>query len=175
MRRLHGILFLSIVAACSREGSPQVKPSPTSSAKTQPSIGSATMQDDGTVVLDLRATAGGAHGDARVVYPPTHAEYKRVLDHLGGMKPGETKPVPPWPDPWEATRVESAAHAHAAKKGWSRSEYEVDITGTDADGNAVVTLRHVDDKKARAPGGGKSVQIRIETKGYTIVRELSFQ
>jgi hypothetical protein len=38
-----------------------------------------------------------------------------------------------------------------------------------------VTLAHSDDKRARAPGGGKSVQIRIETKGYTTVKELAFQ
>ena len=63
------------------------------------SIGSATMQPDGTLVLTLRAEGpGGLIGDAQVVYPPTHDEYREVLAHLGGIEPGESKPVPPWPD-----------------------------------------------------------------------------
>ena len=61
------------------------------------SIGSATMKADGTIVLMLRATGGGAVGDAMVSYPKTHAEYAKILEHLGGLKPGETKPVPPFP------------------------------------------------------------------------------
>jgi hypothetical protein len=175
----HGIALALFVVACSREGAPTPKneaPTMTSAPDAaRPPIGVASMQPDGTLVLDLHATAGGARGEARKVYPPTHAEYKRVLDHLGGLKPGESKPVPPWPDPWDAAKVEAAAHAHAAAKGWSRSDYTLEITGTDADGNAVVTLTHADDKRGKAPGGGKSVQVRVETKGYTVARELRFQ
>ncbi len=64
------------------------------------SIGAARMLEDGTLVLDLRAEdATGRRGDARRVYPKDHPRYRAVLDHLGGMKPGETKPVPPWPEP----------------------------------------------------------------------------
>jgi hypothetical protein len=57
------------------------------------------MERDGTIVLDLRAedAATGAVGDARLVYPPGHAEYREILAHLGGLAPGESKPVPPWP------------------------------------------------------------------------------
>jgi hypothetical protein len=63
------------------------------------SIGSASMRNDGTIVLMLRATDGtGAIGDAQIVYSPSHPKYQEVLKHLGGLKPGETKPVPPWPD-----------------------------------------------------------------------------
>jgi hypothetical protein len=63
------------------------------------SVGEARMLEDGTLVLDLRATDGaGRVGDARFYYPKSHAEYREVLDHLGGLKPGESKPVPPWPD-----------------------------------------------------------------------------
>lgn len=63
------------------------------------SIGAARMLDDGTLVLDLRAEdASGRRGDARRVYTKDHPRYRAVLDHLGGMKPGETKPVPPWPE-----------------------------------------------------------------------------
>jgi hypothetical protein len=62
------------------------------------SIGQATMAQDGTIVLDLRAEGpGGALGDARILYPPDHKDYQMILRHLGGLKPGETKSVPPFP------------------------------------------------------------------------------
>ncbi len=62
-------------------------------------IGMATMSSDGTVVLDLRADgAGGISGIGRLVYPPSHPQYREVLAHIGGLKPGEKKPVPPWPE-----------------------------------------------------------------------------
>jgi hypothetical protein len=64
----------------------------------QKSIGGATMKEDGTIVLDLRAEGPGIIGDAQFVYPPGHAEYQNVLAHLGGLKPGEHKVVPPWDD-----------------------------------------------------------------------------
>ena len=63
------------------------------------SIGSARMKPDGTIVLQLRATdpASGAMGDAQFEYPPGHPQYQEVLKHIGGLKPGEDKLVPPWP------------------------------------------------------------------------------
>lgn len=61
------------------------------------SIGSAFMRPDGTLELQLRATDGkGLVGDGLLVYPPSHPKYAEVLQHLGQMKPGETRPVPPW-------------------------------------------------------------------------------
>ncbi len=63
------------------------------------SIGVATMEADGTIVLQLRAEGpGAALGDARLSYPRTHKDYDMVLKHVGGLKPGESKPVAPWPD-----------------------------------------------------------------------------
>lgn len=60
-------------------------------------IGVATMLPDGTIVLELRATgAGGTVGHGRLTYPPQHPDHAMVLRHLGGLRPGETKPVPPW-------------------------------------------------------------------------------
>lgn len=61
------------------------------------SIGRATMSEDGTITLDLRAEAeSGQVGTSRLVYPPSHAQYDYILKHLGGMKPKESKPVPPF-------------------------------------------------------------------------------
>jgi hypothetical protein len=65
----------------------------------QPSIGSATMEENGTIVLQLRAEGpDGKVGDGLLRYAPTHPKYAEVLRHLGGLEKGETKPVPPWPE-----------------------------------------------------------------------------
>lgn len=83
---------------------PHIEVVPTRSAQepevTEPSesIGVATMRNDGTIVLHLRAEGPDAIGDARIEYPPSHERYQYVLDHLGGLRPGEDKPVPPFPD-----------------------------------------------------------------------------
>jgi hypothetical protein len=62
------------------------------------SIGSATMETDGTIVLQLRPkSSGAASGDALLRYPPGHPDYQKILRHLGGLKTGEVKAVPPWP------------------------------------------------------------------------------
>ena len=68
-----------------------------SGAQTE-SIGTATMKADGTLILDLRAKGeDGTIGDSRLVYPKDHKQYSEILKHIGGLKPGESKPVPPWP------------------------------------------------------------------------------
>jgi hypothetical protein len=66
------------------------------------SIGMATMLDDGTIVLDLRAetddtSAPRTTGHARYVLAPSDPRYAETIRHLGPMKPGETRSVPPWP------------------------------------------------------------------------------
>ena len=72
---------------------------PMPAATNAPSIGYATMAADGTIELHVRAEGpGGSLGDALLRYPPGHEDYQRILEHLGGLKPGERKPVPPWPD-----------------------------------------------------------------------------
>lgn len=62
-------------------------------------IGVATMNDDGTIVLRLRAkTPHGGLGEGILVYPPTHPEYQKILSHIGPIRKGQTVPVKPWPD-----------------------------------------------------------------------------
>ena len=58
-------------------------------------IGQASMQADRTIVMDLRMedAATGSVGDSRVQYPPGSPHYQGILDHLGGLQPGEFKPV----------------------------------------------------------------------------------
>ena len=55
------------------------------------------MEPDGTIVLRLRGEGPGCiRDDGLLRYPADHPQYRSVLDHLGGMRPGENKPVPPW-------------------------------------------------------------------------------
>jgi hypothetical protein len=65
--------------------------------KAPASIGTAKMLPDGTIVMNLRATGpGGMVGEGQMKYAKDHPNYQEVLSHLGGMKPGEEKMVPPW-------------------------------------------------------------------------------
>lgn len=60
-------------------------------------IGVATMTDDGTITLLLRAQSPkGDLGDALLSYRKSDPKYAGILKHLGGLKPGEEKPVPPF-------------------------------------------------------------------------------
>jgi hypothetical protein len=64
---------------------------------SKPTIGSAAMDPDGTIVLSLVADDGaGTIGHAMLRYPPDHGQYAEILEHLGGLEPGDSKPVPPW-------------------------------------------------------------------------------
>ena len=69
-------------------------------AATAPSIGTATQEPDGTILLHLRADgAGGATGDAVIRYPPTDKDYRMVAAHVGPIPRGGAVPVRPFPQP----------------------------------------------------------------------------
>lgn len=76
---------------------PSTAAQPAGSAGAEAPIGTATMEPDGTIVLNLRAEGPGVVGHGQMRYPKSHAEYDKVLKHLGGLKPGENKAVPPFP------------------------------------------------------------------------------
>ena len=62
------------------------------------SIGTATMDEDGTLILQLRAeTETGIIGDSLLRIDKNHPKYQEYLDHIGGLNPGESKEDPPWP------------------------------------------------------------------------------
>lgn len=66
-------------------------------AQANDSIGIATMDDDGVLHLLLRAEdPSGAVGDAAFEYAPGDEDYQEMINHLGGIQPGEQKLVPPW-------------------------------------------------------------------------------
>lgn len=99
-----GLIALSLLAILAAAPPPKefkmsdapVPAAPPASPVATPSIGEATMEPDGTIVLHLRAVSPTAIGDALLRYPPDHPQYKAILDHLGGLAPGEHKPVPPF-------------------------------------------------------------------------------
>lgn len=70
---------------------------PPASPCPSPSIGSARMLQNGTIVLNLRFETNGMIGGSQYKVKPGDPSYKSTLDHVGGLKPGEVKPVPPWP------------------------------------------------------------------------------
>ena len=75
--------------------------------RAQAPIGVAMMEGT-TIVLELQGSDGGRTVHGRFVYPPSHRHYEAVRNHLGAMKPGEQKPVPPWPAVSNADALASA-------------------------------------------------------------------
>jgi hypothetical protein len=70
---------------------------PSSSTSTD-YIGTAHMRDDGTLELFLVSHGSdGIIGHAYLTYRPGDAGYQETLAHVGPIKPGESKPVRPWP------------------------------------------------------------------------------
>lgn len=57
------------------------------------SIGNAVMSTDGTITLSLRAPDGTM---GAIAYHRTDPQYARIVSHLGGIHPGDHKPVPPF-------------------------------------------------------------------------------
>ena len=103
-------LLVLALAGCNCNKPPQAAANNNTNAATQntgtnskaplpKSIGSATMKKDGTIVLQLRATGeGGLVGDALFTYKKGHHRYDKIIERVGGLEPGQSKPVPPWPD-----------------------------------------------------------------------------
>ncbi len=62
-----------------------------------PTIGVATQDEDGTLVLTLRAEAsGGAIGDAQFRYPRSDPDHAMIARHVGPVPPGGSVPIRPF-------------------------------------------------------------------------------
>ncbi len=62
-------------------------------------IGTCWIEEDGTIVLDLRRTADGINISMPLQrFARTHPRYQEVLRHVGPLRPGEVKLVTPWAD-----------------------------------------------------------------------------
>ena len=60
------------------------------------SVGRAKMSADGTITLQLRSLWPNPIAESQLVYAPGDPQYDEIKHHLGGIAPGETKPVPPF-------------------------------------------------------------------------------
>jgi hypothetical protein len=60
------------------------------------SIGTALMNRDGTITVNIREPQPGSPLDGVVAVRPGDPNYARIKSHLGGISPGERKPVPPF-------------------------------------------------------------------------------
>jgi hypothetical protein len=68
--------------------------------EAQEYIGEATMAADRSVTLNLASReCDGTIAHGHFVYRPGDATYDEVVRHIGGLEPGQSKPVPPWPSP----------------------------------------------------------------------------
>jgi hypothetical protein len=59
------------------------------------SVGVAQMSADGTITVRLRPVWHQPVVESPLVYAPDDPQYAAVKRHLGGIAPGESKPVPP--------------------------------------------------------------------------------
>jgi hypothetical protein len=85
------IALLAMATAAAAQGPEQQLP-----CEQVASIGVATMTADGTITMRVRSLPPGPIGEATLEYPPSNPRYQDILKHLGGLAPGESKPVPPW-------------------------------------------------------------------------------
>jgi len=60
------------------------------------SIGVATMAPDGAITLRIRSLPPGPIAEGTLRYAPGDPRYDEIKRHLGGIMPGESKPVRPW-------------------------------------------------------------------------------
>jgi hypothetical protein len=61
------------------------------------SVGVATMQEDGTLRLQLRSEGPRGIAEALKVVKPDDPQYAYYVRHLGNIRPGESKGIPPFP------------------------------------------------------------------------------
>jgi hypothetical protein len=60
------------------------------------SIGTAEMAADGTVTLHLKSLWPDPKEDSDLTYAPDDPQYDDIKKHLGGITPGQSKPIPPF-------------------------------------------------------------------------------
>lgn len=66
--------------------------------QTGDTIGIVTMLSDRSLHMRLRSVeCNGTIAEGQMTVSPDRSDYQAILDHVGELKPGETKPVPAWP------------------------------------------------------------------------------
>jgi hypothetical protein len=59
------------------------------------SVGTAQMSADGVITLHLHTLWPEPKAEGMLSYAPDDPQYEEIKRHLGGIAPGESKPVPP--------------------------------------------------------------------------------
>jgi hypothetical protein len=80
------------------EAQPRTDGQPGKVASSTTTIEYAWLEDDGSIATEFRINFGGGCAMGTKRYKTTDKQYKDLLEHLGGLKPGERKRVPPWED-----------------------------------------------------------------------------
>jgi len=99
------LAFLGTVLAAENSPSTDANENPTAAK----SIGMARMLEDGTILVGVPGPGGGDRAQAVLMLKPGDTQYQPLLEHIGGLKAGETKPIPPWPDTPTHSREEPPA------------------------------------------------------------------
>lgn len=84
--------LLALLLACSGASGAAENPA------AAPSVGVATMLENGTILIGIRGPAVDGPLQAVLMIEPGDTNYQQIIDHVGGLKPGQTKSIPPWPD-----------------------------------------------------------------------------
>ena len=63
---------------------------------TVESIGTAQMAADGTITLHLQSLWPDPKENTDLAYGPDDPQYDDIKKHLGGIAPGQSKPIPPF-------------------------------------------------------------------------------
>lgn len=59
-------------------------------------LGNAWLADNGTLVVELKVVgASGLQDRLFLEFSPGHPKFARIVKHLGGIEPAETKTIPP--------------------------------------------------------------------------------
>ena len=85
-----GLAFLAADLAAAADGT-----SPPIPCEAVDSVGTATMSTDGTITLRVHALWPQPYRESELVYAPGNPHYDTIKRHLGGLSPGQSKPVPP--------------------------------------------------------------------------------
>ncbi len=80
-------------------------------------------------------------------------------------------------DAEQRDRLTRAAEEYLqARKGWAPDEFRVEIKDVEPGGEeAVIWGIFLEDERHPAPGGGKSVELRLDRETAEVRRELAFQ
>ncbi len=89
---------VALILLCTGVACPAQQTRSSDARPSMPYIGTAAMDDDGTISLHLRLTADGKAISDTLVYKVGDRAYDNVLRHLGTLRPGETREFRPWKD-----------------------------------------------------------------------------